>query len=120
MAMWLWRVVRLTAALGAAVCLAGCDAPAPRGTQTVAFVGAERTQAPVTIEGIPLRGSYRTPQEGGSAFILREESSAREMRISVPPGIAVPENLESLSYVLVSGRYDGEKRMFVATEVKAK
>jgi hypothetical protein len=83
-------------------------------------VGAERTQAAVTIEGIPLRGSFRTQKEGGTAFILREESSAREMRVSAPPGVTVPENVESLPYVLASGRYDPAKRMFVATEVRAR
>ena len=116
--MLLWRVVGLMAVVGALIGLAGCDAPAPRGTQTIAFVGAERTQAPATIEGTPLKGSYRTQQEGGTAFILREESSAREMRISAPPGVAVPENVESIPYVLVTGRYDPAKRMFVATEVR--
>lgn len=101
--------------LASAGCAGGGSADAP-----VSFAAAQSATTSVTVEGIPDTTSLRKESGKPTEFTIREESSANTMRVSAPPEVSVPSNLTSASYVLVTGTYDPEQRVFVATEISTR
>ena len=108
------------AAVAAAAALSGCGAPSGTGSQTVSFAAAQQATSPVTVEGIPVHASLKRETGKATEFVLREESSANEMKVVAPDGVAVPANFSSASYVVVTGTYDAAERRFNATEVRTR
>ena len=107
-------------AAGASAALAGCGPAGAPGQQTVSFEAAETATVPVTIEGIPEVATIRQSTGKPTEFTLREESSARTLRVVAAPGVAVPANITSASYVVVTGTYDRGERTFRATQVETR
>lgn len=113
---WLCGVsVTIAAVAALAGCGGGGGAAAP-----VSFAAAQSANAPATVEGIPNTSSLRKESGKPTEFTIREESSAKEMRVSASPEVSVPANFTSASYVLVTGIYDPIRRVFIATQVETK
>jgi cytochrome c-type biogenesis protein CcmE len=107
--------------MAAAVAMSGCGGGAGGGeVAPVSFAAAQAASAVVTVEGIPNTSSLRKESGKPTEFTIREESSAKEMRVSAPPEVTVPANFTSASYVVVTGTYDSAQRVFVATQVETK
>jgi hypothetical protein len=100
--------------------LSGCAGGGGGDVAPVSFAAAQSAAVPVTVEGIPDTASLRKESGKATEFTIREESSAKTMRVSAPPEVTVPANFSSASYVLVTGTYDAEQRVFVATEVRTR
>lgn len=115
----LWRLLA-AAAVAAALTTAGCGGAGGPQQETVSFASAEQGQGPVAVEGIPDTASIRRESGKPTQFTIREESSAREMRVVAQPEVNVPANLSSASYVTVTGTYDPTQRVFNATEVQTR
>ena len=114
------RAALLAAIAAGSAALSGCGgAPVPRSA-TTSFSAAETSTAPVTIEGIPQRATIRRDTGKPAEFTIMEESSARRMQITASPEVTVPANLESASYVTVTGTYDPKERTFRATDVQTR
>jgi hypothetical protein len=104
------------ALLAAALLLpAGCSPPPPRQALT-SFAAAEQAAQPVTIEGIPIRDSITRSSQGAMEFTLREESSAREMKVLAAPDL-IPANLGTARYATVTGTYEPVEKQFRAARI---
>jgi cytochrome c-type biogenesis protein CcmE len=103
-----------------ATALAGCGGGGGGAVAPVSFAAAQASSTPATVEGIPDTASLRKESGKPTVFTIREESSAKEMRVSAPAEVSVPANFTSASYVVVTGTYDASQRVFVATQVETK
>jgi hypothetical protein len=112
---WAGRAALLGAAVSTGAAASGCGAPVQ--STNVPFTAAETSTTPVTIEGMPRRESIRRETGKPTEFSMMEESSARRMQVLVAPDVTVPANLDSASYVTVTGTYDAKERKFRATDV---
>ena len=113
------RVVLVAAVAGGALGISGCGGP-PAGPQTTSFAAAQQATGPSTVEGIPIHASLKRETGKATEFVLREESSANEMKVVAPADVTVPANFSSASYIVVTGTYDPSSRQFTASEVQTK
>ncbi|MGV3719590.1 MAG: cytochrome c maturation protein CcmE [Actinomycetota bacterium] len=111
----LCAVLAMAAAMAVSGCSGGGGEAAP-----VSFAAAQAATTAVTVEGIPNTTSLRKESGKPTEFTIREESSAKEMRVCASPEVTVPANFTSASYVVVTGTYDPTQRVFVATQVETK
>ena len=113
------RAARLPYLLMALLSLSGCGSGAS-GPKLVSFAFSEKATVPVAIEGRLEPGTLSQKTGQPTEFTLREEASARIIRVTVPSGVTVPANITSSYAVTVTGLYDPAQRKFVASGVETR